>query len=264
MALTTVHWNSAILGKKTTMRIILPEVGKPPFATLYLLHGLSDDSSTWTRNTRLENYVRELPLIVVMPDGYRGFYTDHVEGPAFAKHIGEEVPAFVERHFHAKKNRAGRAIGGLSMGGYGALRLGLGYADRFCSVHSHSGAVGWGQSEGASELTAAAKRRGWTPEFTEEIRRIFGNNPLGTSHDLSWLARRAKKAGNLPKLRLDCGTGDFLLQDNRDFDRELTQAKIPHDYVEFDGEHNWDYWDLHIREALDFHAGNLRLKRTSV
>lgn len=264
MALTTIHWSSAVLGKKTTMRVILPDTGKGPFATFYLLHGLSDDSSTWTRNTRLEHYVRNLSLVVVMPDGYRGFYTTNAEGADYARHIGEEVPAFVERHFNVKKTRAGRAIGGLSMGGYGALRLGLGYADRFCSVNSHSGAVGWGSAEGAAELREAAKRRGWTPEFTEEMRRVFGTAPLDTPHDIRWLAKRAFKAGNLPKLLLDCGTEDFLLQDNRDLIRDFQAAKIPHAYREFPGAHDWDYWDLHIREALGFHAANLRLKRTSI
>ncbi len=263
MALTTIHWSSSVLGKKTTMRVILPEVGKPPFATLYLLHGLSDDSSVWTRNTRLEHYVSDLPLIVVMPDGYRGFYTKNEVGPDYAKHIGEEVPAFVERHFHAKKTRSGRAIGGLSMGGYGALRLGLGHPDKFCSVHSHSGAVGWGRSAGASDLRAAAKRRGWNAEFTAEIRRIFGDNPLATPHDLLWLAKQAMKAGKLPKLRLDCGSNDFLIEDNHEFVGDLVKAGISHTYEEFPGEHNWDYWDLHIREALAFHARNLRLPKVT-
>ena len=121
MAWSTLHWKSDILGKQTTAEVLLPETGKPPYATFYLLHGLSDDSTTWLRRTRLEWYVRDLPLIVVMPSGYRGFYTDNHQGPAYARHIGEELPTFVERTFHAKADRGARAIGGLSMGGYGAL-----------------------------------------------------------------------------------------------------------------------------------------------
>src|SRR2546423_1237759 len=143
MAWSTVHWRSDILGKQTTTQVLLPDGGKPPYATFYLLHGLSDDSTMWLRRSRIEWYVRDLPLIVVMPDGYRGFYTDNEQGPAYARHIGEELPAFIERTFHAKAERGARAIGGLSMGGYGALRVGLGHANRFCSVNSHSGAVGW-------------------------------------------------------------------------------------------------------------------------
>lgn len=263
MALCTIHWTSSVIGKRTTAQVILPEVGEGPFATFYLLHGLSDDSSNWVRNTRLEHYVRDLPLVVVMPDGYRGFYTNQEEGPAYAKHIGEELPAFIERQFNVKKTREGRAIGGLSMGGYGALRLGLDYADRYCSVNSHSGAVGWGHNQGASSLQAAGEQRGWSAEFIQEIRRIFGVNPVGTPHDIRWLAKRAKAAGNLPQMRLDCGTEDFLLQDNRDLHHDFTVAEVPHSYHEFPGEHNWDYWDLHIREAIDFHAANLGLSASN-
>lgn len=159
MAWSTIHWKSDVLGKQTTAQVLLPDVGKPPYATFYLLHGLSDDSTNWLRRSRIEVYAAGLPLIVVMPDGYRGFYTDNDQGPAYAKHFGEELPSFVERTFHAKAARGARAIGGLSMGGYGALRIGLGYADRFCSVNSHSGAVGWGQIA-ARRTTNGRQRRG--------------------------------------------------------------------------------------------------------
>lgn len=259
MSLATVHWSSAVLGKKTTLNVILPNVGQPPFPTLYLLHGLSDDATTWLRHTRLEYYVRELPLIVVLPDGHRSFYTDHEEGPAYARHVGEEIPAFIERTFPALAQRDARAIGGLSMGGYGALRIGLGYADRYCSVHSHSGAVGWGRFTGDSAYQEIARQRGWSPEFASELRRIFGLAPLGTHHDLIHLAQRAAAAQQLPHLALDCGTEDFLLNDNRAFTADLRQAGIPHTYIEAPGAHTWDYWDTHIQTALAFHATNLRL-----
>ncbi len=256
MALCTLSWKSAVLGKMTTTQVLLPDGGKGPFATLYLLHGLSDDSTTWLRRSRIEVYVKDLPLVVVMPDGYRGFYTDNAEGPAYARHIGEELPALIERTFPVKAERSARAIGGLSMGGYGALRLGLGYADRYCSVHSHSGAVGWNAKGG---LRAMALRRDWPPEFTAELRRIFGTSPVGGPNDLVALALKAKRARRLPAIALDCGTDDYLLQDNRDFVRRLTEAKIPFTYREFPGAHTWDYWDDHVRDALAFHARNLGL-----
>jgi S-formylglutathione hydrolase FrmB len=82
MSLCQVHWKSSILKKQVSTTVILPDSGEGPFDTLYLLHGLGDDHSIWLRRTRIEWYVRDLPLIVVMPDGYRGWYTDHEEGPA--------------------------------------------------------------------------------------------------------------------------------------------------------------------------------------
>lgn len=260
MSLFTAHWQSQILGKATTTQIIFPEAGKPPFPTLYLLHGLSDDSTTWVRRTRLEIYAASLPLIIVMPDGYRGFYTDNEEGPAYARHIGEELPAFIERTFPAIRQRDGRAISGLSMGGYGALRVGLGYHDRFCSVHSHSGAVGWGKN---GKFEALAKSPGYGPDFAAEMLRIFSASPDGTDHDLLALARRAKRARKLPNILLDCGKDDFLLKDNRSFVKDLRASKIPHAYHEYPGEHNWDYWDAHIQKALAFHMESLSRKRSA-
>ena len=254
MSLFTAHWHSGILGKSTTAQIIFPDAGKPPFPTLYLLHGLSDDSTMWVRRTRLEIYAASLPLIIVMPDGYRGFYTDHEEGPAYARHIGEELPAFIERTFPAIPRRDARAISGLSMGGYGALRIGLGFHDRFCSLHSHSGAVGWGRN---GKIESLAKSPGRGLDFAAEMLRIFGRSPDGTAHDLLALAKRAKRARKLPKILFDCGKDDFLLEDNRSFAKELQAAKIPHTYDEHSGGHDWDYWDTHIRQALAFHMKNV-------
>jgi S-formylglutathione hydrolase FrmB len=246
MAFCTVHFFSNTLQKQAAMNVIVPDKGAGPFATFYLLHGMSDDYTIWHRRTRIEWYVRDMPLIVVMPDGFRGFYTDNAEGPPYAKFFGEELVAFVERIFPAKKSRAGRCIGGLSMGGYGALRIGLGFPDLFTSVNSHSGAL----------MAGGQLRQG--PQAQEFIR-IFGDDPTGSDHDLRVLAKRCAKQKKLPKIRIDCGAGDFLIDANRKFHHFLCQQRIDHEYQEFPGEHNWDYWDAHVQEALQFHAKALKL-----
>jgi len=99
MTWAEVHWKSEVIGKETTMQVLLPQVGTPPYAVLYLLHGLNDDSSAWMRKTRIEALAHSLPLVIVMPDGYRGFFTDNEEGPAYARHVGEEIVQFVDRTF---------------------------------------------------------------------------------------------------------------------------------------------------------------------
>jgi len=241
MSLITAQWHSNTLGMKVSTNLLLPDLGEGPFPVLYLLHGLSDDHTIWTRFTRLELYVRNLPLMVVMPQGFRGFYTRQEQGPDYATYIAEDLPRFVERQFHAAARREHRAIGGLSMGGYGALRIGLGYPQRYVSVHSHSGAF-------------ALRTRKGGPVSRKEFEQIFGRKPAGTDHDLRRLARRAKREGMLPKLWLDCGKEDFLIRDNRRFHGELKKMKIDHEYREYAGAHNWDYWDLHIRDALKFHC----------
>src|SRR5215471_12119514 len=122
MAWAQLHWKSDVIGKETTAQVLLPDVGTPPFPTLYLYHPIGENSLGWLRRTSIEKAARYYPLIVVMPDGYRGFFTDNEEGPLYGKHFGEELLTFVERHFPARRDRAGRALGGFSMGGYGAFQ----------------------------------------------------------------------------------------------------------------------------------------------
>ncbi|HSZ57551.1 MAG TPA: alpha/beta hydrolase family protein [Tepidisphaeraceae bacterium] len=248
MSLCEVHWQSEVLKLKLSMSVILPDVGSGPFHTFYLLHGLSDDHTTWVRRTRIEWYVKDLPLIVVMPDGFRGWYTDNDAGPAYGRYIGEEVVRFVERNFPADARREARHIGGLSMGGYGALRAAFRYPDIFVSANSHSGALvhgsaDWSLPEGREDLRA----------YSQEMRHVFGIRPEGSTHDILALARSAQVAGLVPRLLLDCGAEDFLLDANRRFHRELTHLDIPHEYHEYTGSHEWGYWDLHVQEAIRFH-----------
>jgi S-formylglutathione hydrolase FrmB len=248
MALCEVHWHSKVLKQKLGMNVILPEQGGGPFRTLYLLHGLSDDYSTWVRRTRIEWFVRDLPLIVVMPDGFRGWYTDNDRGPAYGTYIGEEVVAFVERSFPARTIRDARHIGGLSMGGYGALRTAFRYPDIFGSANSHSGALLHGSEDWSLPQDQENRRA-----FPQEMQHIFGARPQGSSHDLLALARTAQIAGLLPRLLLDCGADDFLIDANRRFHQELAHLKVPHEYREYPGSHEWGYWDQHVQEAIRFH-----------
>jgi S-formylglutathione hydrolase FrmB len=248
MAWCETHFFSEVLRKQVAMNVIVPDRGRGPFATFYLLHGLSDDYTIWLRRTRIEWFVRDLPLIVVMPDGFRGFYTNSEQGPRYADFFIRDLPDFVERIFPAKRNRAGRAIGGLSMGGYGALRIALGAPDRFVSANSHSGA-----------LMAGTRLRD-VGDLRDEFIRIFGEDPRGSDHDLLALAQRAKRAkSGVPKLLIDCGKQDYLIADNREFHRELLKMKIAHGFREFPGAHDWDYWETHVQDAIRFHARALKL-----
>ncbi len=250
MALCDVHFKSLVLMKQVGMYVILPEVGQPPYRTFYLLHGLSDDYTIWLRRTRIESYVQNLPLMVVMPDGLRGFYTDNAAGPAYGRYISEEIVGFVERNFPAKRESASRHIGGLSMGGYGAVRLALQHPEIFSSASSHSGAFMRGP------ITVSNESPDRFSNFPEEMLQIFGPHPHGSAHDVLALAQRAKTANAVPRLYFDCGTDDILLEANRALHRELTKMTIPHVYREFPGGHEWDYWDRHIQDALKFHLGD--------
>ena len=253
MALINFRWFSKILEKQVETQVILPEHRPERCATFYLLHGLSDDSTMWGRRTRIETDVDGLPLIVVMPDGFRGFYTDNDHGPAYGKYIGEELVDVIDRVFPTIATREKRSIGGLSMGGYGALRTALTYPEKFISANSHSGAIAAGRQNGPHQ-------EAWRAKLFDDI---FGQTPLGGPHDLVALAKKAKAAGTLPSLLIDCGEKDFLLQDNLDVTAALREAGVPHMYRQFPGEHNWDYWAEHISDAIAFHANAMALKRDS-
>jgi putative tributyrin esterase len=107
MACATLHFHSPVLAKACSMNVLVPEgrVGTPPFPVCYLLHGLSDDHTSWARQTSIERHVAGLPLIVVMPDGGRGFYCDAVDGPAYERYLLEDVIGFVDHTFHTMPER---------------------------------------------------------------------------------------------------------------------------------------------------------------
>ena len=249
MALCDLHWFSQTLGKHVGTYVYLPDDAPPPFATFYLLHGLSDDYTGWVRRTSIERFAGNHKLMIVMPDGYRGFYTNNAAGPAYATYIAKELVDTVERIFPAKRSRESRGIGGLSMGGYGALRVGLGHPDLFAAATSHSGAVMHGSRNHPREGGALGE---------DEFQRIFGAEPVGTDHDVLALAAAAKKSGTLPHLRIDCGLDDDLIHDNRALHAKLDALRVPHEYIEFPGGHSWEYWDLHVQDALTFQSKHLK------
>jgi S-formylglutathione hydrolase FrmB len=251
MAFATIQFFSQALQKASSLNVVFPgdDAAAPrPWAAFYLLHGLSDDHTIWTRRSSIERYVAGLPLVVVMPDGGRGWYSDAVDGTAdHETDLVRDVVGLVERTFPVKAERSARAIGGLSMGGYGAVKVGLKHHEMFASVSSHSGAFGI--------MTDPVVVRQISPEFA----RVFGPNPAGGPDDPFAIVDRVAH-GRLPALRIDCGRDDFLIEHNRKFHRHLNERNIPHEYHEFPGGHDWAYWDEHVREAVAFHARNLKIE----
>jgi S-formylglutathione hydrolase FrmB len=236
-----LRYFSQALKKQTAANVILPAFEVPgPYHVLFLLHGLSDDHTIWSRRTSIERYVEGLSLIVVMPDGGRSFYLDAVEGMAYGTALGHELPTIIEQTFRTKRPWC---IAGLSMGGYGALKLAMDRPDLFRSAVSHSGALHFGHwTESPDE------------EFRREFTRVLGPSPQGGPADLF---AQVLQCENLPAIRFDCGTEDFLLDGNRAFAQHLSTHGIAHAYEEFPGAHTWAYWDEHVQEAIAFHRAAL-------
>jgi S-formylglutathione hydrolase FrmB len=250
MALCEIHLSSNnTLQKMTSFMAIVPEKMKGPFPVLYLLHGLSDDHTAWTRRTSLERYLDGLPLIVIMPDGERGWYTDAESIPhaKFESVITSDLIEFVDNTFPTIASREGRMTAGLSMGGYGAVKLAVKHPELFCGAVGFSGAY-----RDANDIDSSA-------DWVAENRLIFGDSFSDGDNDVSALLRNADRS-TIPALRLDCGTEDFLIEHNRQLHQLLESLQIEHEYMEFPGEHNWSYWDRGIVDALPFIKKTLKIE----
>ena len=257
MAFAEFHYHSDALKKAVTVNVILPESAKTvigmkadggaTYKTLFLLHGLSDDNTIWTRRTSIERYAAEYGIAVVMPNGDRSWYTDMVLGGKYFTFITEELPNVCRRFFRGMSDRReDTLIGGLSMGGYGAVKAALHRPDIFGGCISLSGAL---------DLAAFKDR----PEMADEWKAIFGpqfshvSDLKGTDHDLLSLADRWKTSDlPFPDLFVWCGESDFLLEQNRSFHQKLTELDLPHFYCESEGNHSWKWWDLHIQDGLKY------------
>jgi len=236
MSLCNITYFSKSLGKQSQMLVIMPDnLDAAPHKVVYQLHGYSDNATNWLRYSSIERYANARSLMIVCPDGGKGFYTNAVLGDKYEDHIMEAVD-FVDNTFNTIKDRSGRFIGGLSMGGYGALKLGLKHYDKFSSIASHSSVID------IDDFREILKM----PDFTDSI---FGKE-TGDDNNLYYLA---KKYGEKVRIRFDCGKDDFLYTQNERFHEFLSNNNIQHVYKTYPGEHNWEYWDAHIAEALDFH-----------
>jgi putative tributyrin esterase len=248
MARLQVDFFSDVLELGTAMTVLLPQrtttqiglataaaAGPPP--VLYLLHGLSDDDTAWSRWTSIERYAADLGLAVVMPQVHRSFYADEAYGGRYWTFLSQEVPEIVGSFFQVSQRREDTFVAGLSMGGYGAVKWALRQPGRFAAAASLSGAL---------DLDAVLSRG----EHKPLMDRIFAGRPVaGTDDDLLHLVGRAEPAA-LPQLHVGCGTEDITYEDNLRF-RDACAARGVRLHVDFGpGDHVWSYWDAKIQDVL--------------
>ena len=259
----TVQFQSKLTNATLPYNVILPADYRASSVTrypvLYLLHGFGGHYSDWATRTNVADYAAPYRMIVVMPEGNNGWYTDStgVATDKYESYILKELIPDVQKRYRTIDARYGRAVAGLSMGGYGSLKFGLKSPDTFVFVGSLSGAL------------AAAT---WTEDDLKNLKAIrdsvftvFG--PTGSdvrkANDIYEITRglSAARVAALPYIYLDCGTEDFLISLNQQFAALLREKKIPHEYRELPGDHNWAYWDQQIPEVLRIAAQKMRLPR---
>ncbi|NGM61095.1 esterase family protein [Sphingobacterium sp. SGG-5] len=210
---------------------------------IILLHGVYGSSWSWTLNggvhiTALEMMQQKKipPAVIAMPsDGLWGDGSGYIphDGLDFEKWIAEDVPAAVQKCIPSVRTSSRLFIGGLSMGGFGALKIGTRYAGQFSAVAAHSSLTHLAQMELFVE---------------EEVNGLLQKEAKDNSVFLTIM----KHKHQLPFIRFDCGLLDTLLDENRLLHHQLLEAGIPHEYEEREGGHEWPYWQKHIRDSLLF------------
>ncbi|TLS51299.1 esterase family protein [Paenibacillus antri] len=253
MALLRCDFFSDALQLSTSMTVILPQktytqIGmagagsaRELYPTLYLLHGLSDDDTIWSRRTSVERYAASLGLAIVMPNVHRSFYADMEYGGRYWTFLTEELPALARSFFPLSAEREDNFAAGLSMGGYGAMKWALNRPDKLAAAASLSGA-----------LDALRMTRNPEPWIKPSLDLVFGGRELeGTEHDvISLLAKVDAADGPKPKLYQWCGTEDFLYADNVAFRDACRRTGLDLTYEEGPGDHSWGYWDEKIQDVL--------------
>ena len=249
MALITCDFFSESLEFGQSMTVVLPQATQaqvgvtsaggadadgPP--VLYLLHGLSDDHTAWLRYTSIERYATAAGLAVVMPAVARSFYTDEAHGHAYWTYVADELPEIVSSFFNVSTRPERTYVAGLSMGGYGAVRLALARTGQYAAAASLSGALD-------------IVRRADEPVRREEMHgRVFGGQP-GPEQDLFALLDRAQP-GDVPPLHISCGTADHLLEDSEEFIRRAEAKGLDVTSAFPPGDHEWGLWDRVIQDVI--------------
>jgi putative tributyrin esterase len=242
MALIRCNFSSETLELATSMTVVLPEEGDGPPPVLYLLHGLTDDDTAWSRNTSIERYATAKGIAVVMPQVHRSFYANETYGLRFWDFLADELPVTVERFFRVSTRRRDTYVAGLSMGGYGAFRWALRRPERFAAAASLSGALD----------LAYIQQFDLRPHMRSVMAQVFaGRTVAGSDEDLLHLVRQADPA-TLPRLMLRCGTEDHLVKQNERFVAACAKAEIDLDSGFGPGAHEWAYWDAEIQTVLEW------------
>lgn len=249
MALINFRYYSEALGMLTEATVIMPQAANNgqigvdsytkagPYKCLYLLHGVSGDESSWSRQTSIERYANKCGICVVMPRGGNAFYSNMKYGPRYYDHIANELPAIMKEFFNISDKREDTYIAGLSMGGYGALKIALRNPDRYCAV------------AGLSPVSDIKALEG----FDHLLVPIFGEDKnIPDDDDLLLLAEKQKNNPLRPKLYMGIGTEDFLYQNAMTLRKKIEDCGYDFTYRESSGQHNWDFWDEYIQYVIQW------------
>jgi putative tributyrin esterase len=253
-------FQSESLSREMRYRILLPQgysASSRSYPVLYLLHGWHGDFQNWTTLTNLTHYAEKLPIIIVMPDAGDSWYVNSASMPQdkFEQYVLRDVINDVDQHWHTLRSPHRRAIAGLSMGGYGAVKFALKNPGSFGFAGSISGAFN------ATKPELAESRADLAPSLVG----AFGppNSTVRAENDVFQLAGNSGTQA-IPYLYIDCGNRDVsFLQANRDLAATLSERKITYEYHETPGAHTWQYWDERLPDLLKAVVRNIAHEKTN-
>lgn len=246
MAWFQLSYYSPCLRHTTQINVLIPETAsrEAPCRTLYLLNGYRGDHTDWLLNTDVNGMSGRYRCAIVMPGGENSSYTDHtLSGVRYGEFVGRELVDFTRRVFPClSRRREDTAISGLSMGGYGALRNGLKYADTFGYVLPLSAGL-----NGPETVTDEVSRARFEARYGD----IAGWEESDCNPRA--LAKALLSSGTpLPRLYIACGYNDRLCLPNRELHHALEEMGFPHVYEEGPGSHEWSTWRWALPRALGF------------
>jgi S-formylglutathione hydrolase FrmB len=271
----TGEFEAKSVGRKMKYKIALPEKYESStdrYPVLYLLHGYSSNYLAWNR-LGAPKYARAYDLIVVMPDAGNSWYANWAKSDEGQQNRWEDcmivdLIGHVDSTYRTIAAREGRAINGLSMGGYGALMLGLRHPDMFCSIGSHSGALAFAKGAGnrlrsgeelpkknaTRKLSDAPNTEIGIDGFQSQVERspkgkLFTTPQEADAYDPFKLVLSVPKE-KLPHIYIDCGTDDRLLKSAQDLVKILMDNKIPFTYAESAGGHSAPYWAREVGHSM--------------
>lgn len=243
MPVLSVDCYSEALGFQTTFQAIMPEKRSAHTRVLYLLHGLLGDDKQWIQSSSIIRHVENRNLAVFMPNVHRGYYTDMKSGPKYWTFLTKDLPEMIRNIFALHPERNDTFIGGLSMGGYGALKWGLSEPQKFAKVFALSPAVD------------IAKMRREDAEREREFAWIFGSEKdfEASVNDLFHLLQVQKTSALKGTSFLQiCGTEDPFYRDNLKFKKLIVNYSVPYQFIDRVGGHNWEFWNSEITMVLDW------------
>ncbi len=238
------------------------------YPVVYFLHGLNNDRTSWTvsRYGNIHQKVEEMILdgdvpefLMVHPDGGNSFYCNYADGGSnYEDFVTRELVAHIEERYRARQDRKSRAIGGTSMGGYGALKIAMKFSDRYASTVGHSPIIFLGKNP--LDVPEEMKSTRYYQFFVSILKQVFGDPFQQTLWDANNPLLLAK-SGSLNNLNIffDYGTADrynrtiHLDEGVKALHQALTEAHVPHTFREYPGEpHGWALVATHLKESLPY------------